>query len=202
MRASVVAVVLAGGKSSRMGQDKAALYSPKLQNTLLEQCLDAVMRLDDCEVLISSNTHPQGIKDQVAECGPLSGIHAITTLYHAHPPAIGYLFIAVDMPNLAQPTLEALLQFGQQNHSAAYINNSYLPCFLPANPQLTRLVNQQLRSQDWSLRALLANCGAKSMSWQDTQQLVNINEPQDWQQYCGQYHDNKQSSQNIRCNHD
>ena len=185
MQASVVAVVLAGGKSSRMGQDKAALYSRVLQTTLLEHSLTCLAQLDDCEVVISSNTHPAGIKDVVAQCGPLSGMHAVTTHYQAAPPGSGYLFIAVDMPNLAPATLTALLQFAQQNQCAAYFNASFLPCFLPAKPKLSNIIEQQLQHQDRSIRALLARCGARSMLLHDQTQLININHPHDWQQYGG-----------------
>ena len=185
MQASVIAVVLAGGKSARMGQDKAALYSPALQTTLLDQSLNCLAQLADCEVVISSNTHPEGIKDVIAQRGPLSGMHAVTKRYQAAPPASGYLFIPVDMPNLRPATLSALLQFAQQNQCAAYFNTSFLPCFLPAEPKLSNIIEQQLQHQDWSIRALLTRCGARSMLWHEQTQLININHPQDWQRYCG-----------------
>ncbi|KXI27731.1 molybdenum cofactor guanylyltransferase [Paraglaciecola hydrolytica] len=184
---ALIAVVLAGGKSSRMGQDKSMLYSSKLQASLLQQSISLLTQLAHCEVVISSNTYAGGVKDIIPECGPLSGIHAVLNQAGLQP-VNGYLFIPVDMPKLSLRLLESLLLFGEQQQCAAYANNSFLPCYLPVDHhkqnKLLTVLNQQLQSKDWSVRRLLAHLGARSMPWQDDEQLVNINNPQDWQQHC------------------
>lgn len=181
---SVMAVVLAGGRSSRMGQDKATLYSPKLQATLIEQSKQLLSQLDDCHVVINSNTYPEAVKDIVLDCGPLSGIHAVLSHAQQHSDIQGFLFIPVDMPNLTAMSLHSLIQFAQQQGCAAYLTNSFLPCYLPAKANLLTTVNRQLHSKDWSIRQLLTLLAARSMPLPDASQLVNINDPTDWQQHC------------------
>jgi molybdopterin-guanine dinucleotide biosynthesis protein A len=198
MQASLMAVVLAGGKSSRMGQDKATRYSPKLQATLIGQSVSLLSKLDDCDVVISSNTYVNAIKDIIPDCGPLSGIHAVFSAKQSHSRLLekkhqqagsqnlsqGFLFIPVDMPKLSVTLLEALILFGQQNHCATYPNNSFLPCYVPAKAELLSLLSQLLQGNDWSVRCLLEQLDARSMPWHEDKQLVNINNPHDWQQHC------------------
>ncbi|WP_340678682.1 molybdenum cofactor guanylyltransferase [Paraglaciecola sp.] len=190
MQASLMAVILAGGKSSRMGQDKATRYSPKLQATLIEQSLSLLSQLDDCDVVISSNTYVNGIKDIIPDCGPLSGIHAVFSSKQSHSRLLeqkhsrGFLFIPVDMPKLSVTLLEALILFAQQNHCATYPNNSFLPCYVPAKAELLSVLSQLLQGTDWSVRYLLEQLDARSMPWHEEKQLVNINNPHDWQQHC------------------
>ena len=181
---SLMAVVLAGGKSSRMGQDKASLYSPKLQRTLIEQSIKILSQLTNCEVVISSNTFPGAIKDLVPDCGPLSGIHGVLSCFQEQSHIQGLLFIPVDMPNLSVEKLQSLVVIAQQNNCATFISNSFLPCYLPLNNKVLRIVSQQLESNDWSIRRLLDKLAARGVPLQDTEQLVNINNPSDWQQHC------------------
>jgi len=181
---SFLAVVLAGGKSSRMGQDKASLYSPKLQRTLIEQSVKILSQLNDCKVVISSNVYPGAIKDLIPDCGPLSGIHGLLSYAQEQSHIHGLLFIPVDMPNLAAKQLQSLVLFAQQNDSAAFITKSFLPCYLPLNNKVLSIVSEQLESNDWSIRRLLDKLAARSLTLQDTEQLININNPRDWQQHC------------------
>ena len=181
---SLMAVVLAGGKSSRMGRDKASLYSPKLQRTLIEQSIKILSQLTNCEVVISSNVYPGALNDLIPDCGPLSGIHAALVKAQGQSQIRGLLFIPVDMPNLTAQQLRSLFLFGQQNHCATYITNSFLPCYLPLTNKVQSIVSEQLESNDWSIRRLLDKLAAKSLTLQDTEQLVNINNPSDWQQHC------------------
>jgi molybdopterin-guanine dinucleotide biosynthesis protein A len=101
------AFVLAGGRSSRMGRDKAFL--PFEGSTLLERAL-AVARAVTPEVRIVGSVEnfqvfAQTVEDQFPDHGPLGGIHAALR-------SSGYdnnLVLAVDMPFLATTWLAYLL---------------------------------------------------------------------------------------------
>lgn len=96
--APITGVILAGGKSSRMGRDKALL--PVGEKTLLEHILERFQRVYD-EVLVSVNAPdrypPLGVPavaDITPGCGPLSGLQAVLRA-GSHP----YCFVAAcDMP--------------------------------------------------------------------------------------------------------
>src|SRR5215471_7374392 len=100
--------VLAGGKSTRMGQDKAALSLNG--RTLLEHSLAALQGVCH-EVAILGKYELYGTLAPVYEdifpgCGPLGGIHAALANSHTHH----NLIIAVDTPFLAPEFLSYLVE--------------------------------------------------------------------------------------------
>ena len=112
MKHDVTAFVLAGGRSSRMGQDKALLRHAS-GTTLLEHVLAIARSVADRVTLIASREKYSSIvhgieivEDVYPGCGPLGGIHA----------ALGAtstdlnLVIATDMPNLNSGLLRFLLE--------------------------------------------------------------------------------------------
>ena len=104
---ALAAFVLAGGKSSRMGRDKATLSLHG--RTLLQHALSTLREItSDVSILGSPQTYgDQGapvIADIIPECGPLGGIHAALT----HTRAAYNLIIAVDTPFLSADFLRFL----------------------------------------------------------------------------------------------
>ena len=101
------AAVLAGGKSSRMGQDKAAL--PFGGTTLLAYQVQKLRALGIGDIMISGSKQrvPDTcfVPDIHPGMGPLSGIHAC--LAAAKHEAV--LFLPVDTPLLPPEALQALL---------------------------------------------------------------------------------------------
>ncbi|RIJ49359.1 molybdenum cofactor guanylyltransferase [Maribellus luteus] len=75
----ITAIILTGGKSSRMGADKALLELDG--KTLLSRAVDLCSKLCD-EILISSDAekHRVGshrlVADEVKDCGPMGGIYS------------------------------------------------------------------------------------------------------------------------------
>lgn len=100
-------VLLAGGRSSRMGQDKASL--PAMGSTLLELQLDKALLLGCSDILISGAPCASGaartIPDSYADRGPLGGLHACLQAAR-HPRSI---VLGVDMPLIPVCELRALL---------------------------------------------------------------------------------------------
>jgi molybdopterin-guanine dinucleotide biosynthesis protein A len=104
-------VVMAGGRSTRMGRDKALL---KLADgrTLLEQAVETLRVLSATEVIVSiANAKSYGlpgtreIADVRPDCGPLGGLHAC--LVAAEHPLCAVL--AVDVPAMTPEYLRGLL---------------------------------------------------------------------------------------------
>src|SRR5258708_18147937 len=108
MTASLTGFVLAGGKSTRMGQDKAALSLDG--RTLLEPALAAVRSVAQ-EVFILGlpeiyASYGTTIADIFPGCGPLGGIHAALS----HTKTLFNLIIAVDTPFLSAGLLAYLAE--------------------------------------------------------------------------------------------
>jgi molybdopterin-guanine dinucleotide biosynthesis protein A len=103
------AVILAGGRSTRMGRDKAWL--PWHGRPLIAHQIATVRRLRPVETFVSGrNEAPYAelgvpvLLDAVEGQGPLSGIER--ALACAHAPMV--LVLAVDMPRMTTPTLRRL----------------------------------------------------------------------------------------------
>lgn len=102
-------VIQAGGRSSRMGQDKALVQLSG--HALIEHVLARVNRLGD-ETLITTNNPARYtrfglrlVSDPIPGAGALQGLHtALGAAQHAH-----VLLVACDMPFLQPPLLEFLI---------------------------------------------------------------------------------------------
>lgn len=104
------AVILAGGKSTRMGRDKAWL--PLNGQPLLARQLAVVRKLGPAELFISGRADVDYIslgyavlKDAFPDAGPLAGIAA--GLAASSAPLV--LVLAVDMPDMTSAVLRQLL---------------------------------------------------------------------------------------------
>src|SRR5258707_11145013 len=104
----VTGFVLAGGKSSRMGTDKAELSLDG--RTLLEHALTTVRAVCGEALIIGSRTRygsfGPGYEDIFPDCGPLSGVHSALT----HSQTEWNLIIAVDTPFLKPELLRYLIE--------------------------------------------------------------------------------------------
>ena len=95
-------ILLTGGKSTRMGTDKASL--PFGNGTLLTVQLEKFRALGITDVLISGYGDGQ-IPDDVPGCGPLGGLAAC--LPRVQNPCA--LVISVDVPLVSESTLRRLI---------------------------------------------------------------------------------------------
>ncbi|MBZ9611790.1 molybdenum cofactor guanylyltransferase [Rheinheimera maricola] len=168
------AVILAGGQSSRMGQDKALLQLNG--QSLLAHMQQLALDSGAAEVLISRN-QPGFIADNESTQaqGPLAGI--LAALQHCRSSQL--LVLPIDTPLLNPASLRQLLQ--QANASASYFSNSPLPCVLPVNTALSAQISAQLQSGQRSVKALLTMLNAVALP-APTTELLNTNTPADWQQ--------------------
>jgi len=102
METEVTGILLAGGKSRRMGEDKRHLLVG--EQTLLERGLAVLHSVfQEVLVVIAQNSPPLGIdvrvvRDLVPDCGSLGGLY--TGLIQATSPCI--FVVACDMPFLNQ----------------------------------------------------------------------------------------------------
>ena len=112
---SVSAAILAGGRSSRMGRDKAFLPLPPDGVPLITRQATLLRSLGFDDLIISGRAGvdygvpgARVVTDTVVDAGPLAGLAAI--LAAAHHPWV--LVIAVDLPHLTAAYLEKLLASG------------------------------------------------------------------------------------------
>jgi molybdenum cofactor guanylyltransferase len=111
--------VLAGGRSSRMGRDKALLVLG--QQNLLELTLDETSALATRPVIIGDRSkyaqYGEVIEDVIPGCGPLSGIHAALCTSQSEL----NLILSVDMPLMTTEFLRWLLQLALASDATAIV---------------------------------------------------------------------------------
>jgi molybdopterin-guanine dinucleotide biosynthesis protein A len=113
MKEVVTAFVLAGGKSSRMGREKATLKMGG--RTLLELALELASKVAAEAVIVGPRAefelYGRVVEDLYPERGPLGGIHA--ALWSS--PTDYNLALAVDTPFLEARFLEYLVERAQES---------------------------------------------------------------------------------------
>lgn len=121
-------IILAGGKSSRMGRDKALLVHRG--RTFIQSIVDALVPLVEEIIVVSDNpTHniinTLRVNDNVKDSGPLSGL--ITGLAHSNTPF--NLVISCDVPNLNTALLSQLVAASDEHTELVQfkINNKTTP---------------------------------------------------------------------------
>lgn len=153
MKTTFAAVILAGGKSSRMGQDKAQMLRPD-GLTQLEHTQAQVAQLNPSFIMISGSPD---LPDVYPELGPLSGIHAAVEKLSEGD---ALLVVPCDLPLLTSDALAPLLS---STKSTAY-KDSFLPCLLQVTEKLKQHLNSTLennksiKKSNFSVKNLLHFC--------------------------------------------
>jgi molybdopterin-guanine dinucleotide biosynthesis protein A len=190
--ASVYALILAGGASTRMRRDKATLqYGGKSQ---LDRACDLAGRhVSQVFVSVRANqaleptraTHPL-IVDSLPGEGPIVGIRSA---FAAHP-EVAWLVLACDLPFLSDTALEYLLGGRAARSAAGDLVTAYksshdgLPEPLCAiwEPAAARLLAEYQTAGGHCPRKFLISRGAHLLEPRDARALDNVNTPEEYAQ--------------------
>lgn len=185
---TVFGLVLAGGKSRRMGQDKALLVRDGQSQLarlsgLLAECV--------ARVFVSARADQQDdeersryaqIIDRYENIGPLAGILSALEAY----PAVDWLVVACDLPNIDSVTLRNLLEQRSAEHPfSAYISShDGLPEPLCAvyRRGCIDIVRQFVDDGIHCPRKMLMRSETQLLTPLDPRALDNVNTPEDLRQ--------------------
>jgi len=183
------AVILAGGKSSRMGRDKTQLlYEGK---TLLDGAIERFSALfDRVWVSVADPTkYPSLSAEQVADefpgCGPLAGLHAALK----KTPDEGVFLVAADLPFSDPRTALKMMELCGSCHAAILMGEDgrYEPAFAYYKKALLPAAEAALQAGRYKMTALLDGQLVRQISptelgelWRP-RLLDNINYPEDYQ---------------------
>ncbi|MEE5090935.1 molybdenum cofactor guanylyltransferase [Xanthomonas euvesicatoria] len=171
-------VVLAGGRSSRMGQDKALL--PWHGRPLLER-MQALLRRAGAQHVVVSGNRPEyaGIADLQPDLGPLGGLASVIAVADD---ATTLVVVPVDMPLLSAALLGKLLAPSQ--HRCVAFEDEMLPmCLrLDASVREALAVLMAGAASSRSLRALQHSlqCHRVTVTASERAAFVNCNTPEQW----------------------
>jgi len=170
-------IVLAGGRSSRMGRDKAGLAWRSGQ-TFLDRAVGQ-LREAGCRSVIVSGERPghDCVPDRWPGQGPLGGIASVL---EARPALLGRLVIVpVDMPRLHPDSLRSLI--GIVRGDGARYADVPLPMVLCLSDRLRSVVAVMMQSEARSLRALARGLDMAVVEPTPADARANINTPAELQ---------------------
>lgn len=185
MSAPLYGLVLAGGRSSRMGSDKAAIrYGDRTQ---LELAVDlARMATKEAFVSVRSDQASDPLRAKFAQIvdggdveGPAAGIRAAQV---ARPDA-AWLVVACDLPYLSAATINHLVSHRDPARIATAYRSSHdgLPEPLCAiyEPSAAPALQQFLATGRNCPRKFLINSDTLLLTQPDPESLENVNTPED-----------------------
>jgi molybdopterin-guanine dinucleotide biosynthesis protein A len=194
-------VILAGGRSRRMGRNKALM---RLGDAAIIEHVIRLMRRVTADVLIISNTpdlyQPFGLPvytDIITEAGALSGLHAGLT--YARYDAV--VCVGCDMPLLQPELLSYLVEIaGEYDAVVPYINEAdeAAPIFQTLSAVYSKrclpVVNQMLAEGELRLHALYKRISVRTVSPEEWRvfdphglSFFNINTPEDFEKALGYF---------------
>ncbi|MBB3814682.1 molybdopterin-guanine dinucleotide biosynthesis protein A [Xanthomonas arboricola] len=173
-------LVLAGGRSSRMGRDKALL---QWHGRPLLEHMQTLLRDAGARDVVISGDRPgyAGIADVQPDLGPLGGLASVISRL---ADAVTLVVVPVDMPLLSRALLEPLLAPPHQRCVA------FEDQMLPMRLHLDAAVREALAAlmagagPSRSLRALQAalHCHRVAVTASQRAAFVNCNTPEQWSQ--------------------
>lgn len=169
---NIAGIVLAGGKSVRMGQDKALLefHGTKLLDHMIGILGQA--GIDDIYVSGEYDGY-KAIPDTYPGAGPAAALYDIMLRLKGKR---GLLCVPVDMPLLRPEDLTCLLRC----EDGAYYEDRHFPAFLPLPPP----------EGDFKGKAVLTLFDAARLRRikvheENAGRFVNVNTPEEWEKLAG-----------------
>lgn len=178
-------IILSGGKSSRMGRDKAELlYRGK---TFLEIQMEKGRQLGIEDILVSGykgTLKANVVPDRFAEQGPLGGLCACLAAAKEE----WSLVVTVDMPLIPPEELARLLAASSQSCKKAVIlktGEQEQPLIGVYHKSLVPLIEKNLAQNRRAVFHVLNEAGYdRYESRADPALFFNVNEPQDYAALC------------------
>jgi molybdopterin-guanine dinucleotide biosynthesis protein A len=186
MDAPLYGLVLAGGRSSRMGRDKAALrYEGQTQLERAMALLSAHVARAYVSVRPDQKTDAlrarfAQIEDRASDIGPMAGLLAAQA---AHPEA-AWLVLACDLPLLDEPTLRRLIGARATTALATAYRSSHdglpEPLCTIYEPRSRAALSDYVAQGKHCPRKFLLHVGAHLIEEPNPRALDNINTPEEY----------------------
>lgn len=189
-------VLLAGGLSSRMGQDKAKL---RHNTTDMLNFSKQLLKNSGIENIIVSGDG-YDVPDKVKQSGPVGGIYSVLSSF---PMAKSLLILPVDLPFMTADILKSLRIKGELSQKATYFKGHSIPLYLPNNAYielfLSKVFSQNLggnsvqvlgeptKKNGPSIKSLLQQIPHQVIQTDNDSALFNTNTPEQWQQAVKQF---------------
>lgn len=182
---NITAVILAGGKNSRIKQEKSLIrikgrYIIDEQVKLLEDIFEKIILSTSKQIIIDRFPSLPYVEDEYVNCGPLGGIHA--AMKAADTPAV-FVF-ACDMPSLKTDLIKKQIEIFlncQQNILVPRHDEGIEPLHAIYSINNLPYLEKCLKENKLSVRSFYRNSQVKYLDIcpKDIHYFYNINTPKD-----------------------
>ena len=183
----VAAFILAGGRSTRMGTDKAFVTFEG--RTLLARALNVTRAVtSDVRIVgdpLKFSPFATVVEDIVPGCGPLAGIHAALRA----SPAEFNLILAVDMPFVSPALLQFLISRAEHSATTVTVPRSaqgWQPLCAVYRPRFADAAEEALHAGRYKIDALFAPLDTQAIEEQELERagfsataFRNLNTPEE-----------------------
>jgi molybdopterin-guanine dinucleotide biosynthesis protein A len=172
-----VGVVLAGGRSSRMGKDKALLEINA--SSMIDRTVRTLEETSVRKVVVSRNDgKAEHLADLIPNKGPLSGIHSVAARF----PHLNLIVVPVDLPLIDAKTLQQLINNGQKAQKNVRYKKQNMPIYINNTAHFRKVIEDTLHSNEsYSLRKLCSHFPIVELDSPNTFKMFNANTPEEWQ---------------------
>jgi molybdopterin-guanine dinucleotide biosynthesis protein A len=174
------AIILAGGKSKRMGTDKTKLiYNNK---TLLQHTIDLLLPFST-DIIISGNIRQHTgypvIPDTIPDAGPLGGLYTCLRQINNKQAIV----LPADMPLLTHHIIKYLIDSAdyQKDVNIFKTNEQWQTLVGIYSKDILPLIQNQIQLKDYKLRHLLQKSSLNLIDGSKfVKQFINVNSPDQW----------------------
>ncbi|WP_019154043.1 molybdenum cofactor guanylyltransferase [Robertmurraya massiliosenegalensis] len=185
-------IILAGGKSSRMGTNKALLMIEG--KTIIEQAVEELRSIVNNIIIVTNSFEDYAflnlpmVKDEWKDMGPLAGIHAGLSFSKTER----NLIVACDMPFISAKLGDVLLkQLEDYEAAIPEISGQLHPLFAAYRKVVKEEAEKALQQKQLRIRGIFRNIHVKIMEETelnkygvvlDDSDLFNMNHPEEYEQ--------------------
>ena len=184
-------IILAGGKSSRMGEDKALLeyngkyFIEKIADTLSFFDEKIVARGDNSNLVEITGTDWKVIPDIYPDHGPMGGLHA--ALKECESEAM--FVVTCDMPLITESLIKKICNELKANDAVIAVSDDgkYHPLCGIYRKNLYKYMEECLNQDQNRIMTVLKKYPVKYMDLdkEESEQLVNVNTKEEYMQLIG-----------------
>ena len=175
----ITGLIIAGGKSSRMGFDKTQiLYNEK---TFLENTIDLLLKFTD-DILIVSNKNTNirypFVQDEIKGIGPIGGIY--TGLKNIKTELA--LIVPADLPFLSFESINFLINgYDDKNLACVFNNKGKLEAMVGIyHKKILPIIEELIEKKQYKLQILLQKSVAQQIDGSNfSRDFININTTDD-----------------------
>ena len=182
---NLAAVILAGGKNSRLNYEKSLLqienhYFIQHQVEILKEFFDEIIIVTEKESLTNMFQQVRFAKDNFSNCGPIGGIEAAMDKYHFE----NYFVFACDMPFLNKAIIRRMIISHNKNNCAITIpqhKEGIEPLHAIYNRKVLGILQQNIKLGYYQVRNVFQNVDVNYQYFNENEIkfFFNINTPKD-----------------------